>query len=296
MGEIMKKRLIISVLFALTLSLSLFVFSACHTVYANERVDATLLFFDDFDTLDTDVWNIHNELRKGGYWADDQAYVKDGNLVLNIEKKDDGNYYMGAIDTKDKYETRFGYFEARCFLPKASGIWSAFWIMPQSMEEGRHSSDVNLVGAEIDIMESPYYNPKFPLPKNKETYQCAVHVGDYGKHYRHAQRFINTTTARRYSKAKISIYDDWHTYGLHWTDKFYRFYFDRQLVYEIKNKKLVSTKQDGYLFLSIEVGGTNGNAGKPPFIYANGLSKNQKDAFPNQFLVDYVAVYDACPF
>lgn len=292
MREIMNKRIVFAVLIVLILALSCSFFVGC-----DDKDKATLLFYDDFNgELDTSVWNVHHELRKGGYWDKEQAFTKDGNLVLRTVQKEDGKFYTGAIDTMNNYETHFGYFEAKVFLPKASGIWSAFWLMPQGMLNGNPTSDVSVCGAEIDIMESPYYNPiglDGVMPTDKGTYQCAVHVGDYGKNYLKKEQFVNSDRA---NGVDVNIYDGWHTFGLEWTSEYYRFYFDRQLVCEITDKKYISTVQDDYLFLSVEIGGSNGEAAKPAFLFANGVDKNPDGTFPIDFLVDYVAVYSKRPF
>ena len=54
--------------------------------------------------------------------------------------------------------------------------------------------------------------------------------------------------------------------------------------------------QDDYLFLSVEVGGKNGNAAKPDFVFAKSVFDNPEGTFPVDFLVDYVAVYTQRPF
>ncbi len=303
----MKKNVTTAVLLIVALVLVCSFFTACDdNDIAMRAVDADnteyRIFFDDFDgELDQTVWNVHHELRRGGYWDKEQAFTENGNLVLRTVQKDDGKYYMGAIDTMNKFETHFGYFEARCYLPKASGIWSAFWLMAQSM--GAHTNDVDVAGAEIDIMESPYYNPLTSkltekiMPSDKDTYQCAVHIGDYDtggdNTYIKQEQFINSNMVKG---VDVAIYDDWHTFGLDWTQDHYRFYLDRQLVFEITDKKYISTIHDDYLFLSIEIGGSDGEAAKPDFFFANSVSENPDGTFPIDFLVDYVAVYSKCPF
>ena len=297
----MHKKIILAAAIALIAILSLSFFTACD----DEEVQARAIdldnaqyriFFDDFDgELDTTVWNTLHERRKGGYWDKDQVLTENGNLVIRTVEKD-GTFYTGAVDSMNKKELLFGYFEARCYLPKASGIWSAFWLMPQGMMYDSPTSDVNVCGAEIDIMESPYFNPVNNLLSKQlvenETYQCAVHVGDYKKNYIKKEQFINTQTA----KTQIDIYDDWHTFGLDWSEDYYRFYFDRKLVFEITDKKYISTVEKDYLFLSVEVGGKGGVAQKPDFFFANSVFENPEGTFPVDFLVDYVAVYSKCPF
>ena len=286
----MNKKIVLAVLLVLVLTLSCSFFVAC-----NDKEN--LVFFDDFNgELDTTYWNVHHELRRGGYWDKDQAFTKDGNLVLRTVQKEDGKFYMGAIDTMNKFETHFGYFEAKVLLPKASGIWAAFWLMPQGMMSGNPTSDVSITGAEIDIIESPYYNPiglNGVMPTDKDTYQCAVHVGDYGDNYLKKETFVNSD---KVSGVDVNIYDGWHSFGLDWTSEYYRFYYDRQLVFEITDKKYISTVTKDYLFLSIEIGGKNGEAAKPDFLFANSVFENPEGTFPIDFLVDYVAVYSKRPF
>ena len=299
----MNKKIVLAVLLVLVLTLSCSFFVACNDKTPENLRDVDKdsteyrVFFDDFNgELDTTYWNVHHELRRGGYWDKDQAFTKDGNLVLRTVQKEDGKFYMGAIDTMNKFETHFGYFEAKVLLPKASGIWAAFWLMPQGMMSGNPTSDVSITGAEIDIMESPYYNPvglNGVMPTDKDTYQCAVHVGDYGANYLKKETFVNSD---KVSGVDVNIYDGWHSFGLDWTSEYYRFYYDRQLVFEITDKKYISTVTKDYLFLSIEIGGKNGEAAKPDFLFANSVFENPEGTFPIDFLVDYVAVYSKRPF
>ena len=196
----MHKKIILAAAIALIAILSLSFFTACDDEEVQARaidLDSAQyrIFFDDFDgELDTTVWNTLHERRKGGYWDKDQVLTENGNLVIRTVEKD-GTFYTGAVDSMNKKELLFGYFEARCYLPKASGIWSAFWLMPQGMMYDAPTSDVNVCGAEIDIMESPYFNPVNNLLSKQlienETYQCAVHVGDYKKNYIKKEQFIN---------------------------------------------------------------------------------------------------------
>ena len=95
----------------------------------------TQVFKEDFDgdSLNTDVWTHYRQgVRKGGYWDKDQASLRDGCLVIRSEYKEDGRFgagfYTDRIDTRRKYEQTYGYFECRCILPAAEGLWSAFWL------------------------------------------------------------------------------------------------------------------------------------------------------------------------
>ena len=273
----MKKGISIVAILMLAISLSL-CFVACDKTPSGETPEVRgftdkdnqyLVLYDDFDAteINSELWNVYGKdkgntphIRRGAYWDPRQVFTENNALVIRTQKREDGYFYTGAIDSHNKFEKGYGYYEARCKLPKASGLWSAFWLMSKQMEEGTApgTSDVNLTGAEIDIMESPYYI-------NGETnsmYQYNVHVGDYGNNYLMYSDFIKghgPVNLVNYSSAigseeDVSLYEDWHTYALEWTETYYKFYIDRILVGTITDMSYISPLQ-GFLFLSIEVDG-----------------------------------------
>ena len=137
-----------------------------------------LVWSDEFegDTLDKSKWTYiwWETERKGGYWQEDMVEVKDGNLVITADYcdqakenyhydkwKDQINFkeykpgwYTGAISSVNIYEQKYGYFEVRCKIPAAYGLWSAFWMMNDKVEDVDGSGQD---GTEVDIFESFYY-------------------------------------------------------------------------------------------------------------------------------------------
>ncbi|MBQ2117355.1 MAG: carbohydrate binding domain-containing protein, partial [Lachnospiraceae bacterium] len=116
-----------------------------------------LMWEDNFGgkSLNSEDWNVelhepgwvNNELQK---YVDskDNIYVKDGMLVIQALKTDDG-YTSGRVNTQNKHDYKYGRFEARAKVPSGQGFLPAFWMMP---------TDENLYGqwpkcGEIDIME-----------------------------------------------------------------------------------------------------------------------------------------------
>jgi len=108
---------------------------------------------DDFegDSIDATRWRVglNDPLRRAGYYVKDLAFVEDSNLIIRTEYRENGEYGKGwytswvesgitrghtsaslGSEEYKGYATKYGYFEARCKTPKASGIWSAFWMMP----------------------------------------------------------------------------------------------------------------------------------------------------------------------
>lgn len=139
-----RKSLALFILAVFIVTTSIFVFSACGGE-AKEGNGAKLLFFDDFDSFNTEVWNVYTAkteidegwgpedgIRRGGYWDKGQVFTENGNLVIRTEIRD-GVAYTGAIDSDNKLEMHYGYYETRCKVPQAPGIWSAFWIFCDEM-------------------------------------------------------------------------------------------------------------------------------------------------------------------
>lgn len=293
----MKKKLLCGLIAALILTFALSTLVGCDK--KSTKPDDNLIFFDDFNTLNTNIWNIHspaddeyegygniNGIRRGGYWDRKQVFTQDGNLVIRTEQRD-GKYYTGAIDSYGKYERHFGYYETRCYFPEAYGIWSAFWIMCKGLVENP-STDAKVSGAEIDIVESPYYMPEEDL----QFYQCAVHTGGYGEGYSSVEylSFLNPNAGR-------SFYGDWHTFAVDWQEDYYRFYADDVLIIEMTGNYTGGISNvDGYLYLSVEIGGNDGIADNTPFFAApHKIQDNADGTLPVDFLVDYVKIYKQKP-
>ena len=241
-----------------------------------------LVFADEFDgdALNTDVWNIHNfeGVRKGGYWTMDQASVRDGNLVIRTEYKEDGKFgsgwYTCGLETRGRFEHKYGYYECRCILPKGQGLWSAFWLMnPNVNNINGHARE----GAELDIFESPYY----VLPgRSSHIVTSNIHYNGYELETKYRNVVI--------SMLDNDPYENYNTYGLLWTPDEYIFYVNG---HEVGRSDFggVSEKEE-FLILSCEV---DGAAATPTFGWSGYVERNGRDSFCAEFLVDYVRVYDA---
>jgi len=98
----------------------------------------------DGDSIDLKRWNIYTEkewhLGASNHYSKDNVIVKDGKLVLRLEKKKGhhndnpdyvaNDYATGYADTFGKWTQRYGYYEARVKLPTAPNMFPAFWLMP----------------------------------------------------------------------------------------------------------------------------------------------------------------------
>ena len=239
----------------------------------------TLKLCDDFDgdSLNPGIWSdFAGKPRKGGYWSKEQAFVKDGNLIIRTEKKQDGSfgpgYYSMGINTMGVFEQRYGYFECRCILPPAQGLWSSFWL---------HCSNASTVtgtgetGTEIDVYESPYYYLGAHC-RNKIT--SNLHYNGYEAETKYSNVGIYAV--------KGDPYKEFNTYGLLWNEDEYIFYING--VETGRSKFGGVSKVPEYLRLSVEVDGADS---LPSLGWSGRIDWNDPGKLPSDFIVDYVKVY-----
>lgn len=240
----------------------------------------TLVFEDDFDgdELNSDIWNHYRQgVRKGGYWNEKQTFLRDGNLVIKTSYEKYGpegaGYYCDRVDTRKAYRQKYGYFECRCILPAAQGLWSAFWL---SNEDVSKDGEPGTSGTEIDVFESPlWYRGLHNSDNNMIT--SNLHCGGYGI----KTKYKNVTI----SKA-INPYTEYNTYGLEWNEDEYIFYING--VETGRSKFGGVSKAAEYIILSCEIDGVDG---KPFYGWSGNIKNNKNGELPAEFVVDYVRAY-----
>lgn len=255
-----------------------------------------LVWSDEFDgtELDRTKWQYPwwETERKGGYWHEDMVDVKDGNLVITTAYMSEplDNYYdeiwgdridfdeykegwyTGCITGINTVEHLYGYFECRAILPKSTGMWSAFWMMNDKVENVDGSGKD---GTEVDIFESMYY--KDVSWGAGDAVVSGIHYDGYGadhKGYSIGKWFANNP------------YEEYNTYGLEWNENEYIFYINGVETGRLSTGGVSQNPE--YLLLSCEVAGENGVANAD----RHGTGKiSMKPGDTAEFIVDYVRVY-----
>jgi beta-glucanase (GH16 family) len=208
-----------------------------------------LVFEDNFDgtTLDQSKWsynypwgNTHNHR---AYMADSMVTVKDGLLTIKaINKRHPQapagtdrypnfgylsfDYTSGAVHTKGKFETTYGYIEGRFKVPSTQGTWPAFWTL-------------NADGAwppEIDILE---------IPDDRRVHHYYYH---YGSDWQNERSFGSTHTGPDKSQG-------FHTYGVEWGPTYLKFYFNGQLLNSYTNRSEAAQGKNMYLLINLAIDG-----------------------------------------
>ena len=260
--------------------------------------DFELVWSDEFDgdKLDKSKWtyNWWEVERKGGYWHEDMVSVKDGNLVISAQYFDEplenyhydkwhdkinfdeykAGWYTGSISTINLYEQKYGYFEVRCKLPAAYGLWSAFWMMNGEVENVDGSGQD---GTEVDIFESFYYKDHW---WGNDCVVSGIHYDGYGEG--HKGDSIGKTFIEN------DPYTEYNTYGLEWNENEYIFYLNGVETGRLSTGGVSQNPE--YLLLTVEFSGENGVASGDRH-GAGDINKTPDKNWPAEFVVDYVRCY-----
>ncbi|MGN0538763.1 MAG: family 16 glycosylhydrolase [Candidatus Fimenecus sp.] len=284
-----------------------------------------LTFEDNFEFFDKTKWKVNTSIDKGNpelngirrdcFYAidDDILFVKDGKLYIRTMWKNGElgeGWYSAMLETSQAVHNEYalsenykgfsqvrGYFEVRCKVSKAVGIWSAFWLMPDN-DIAFSDKDIQFSGedgVEIDVMESPHAYRWAQRNKNQNIH--VIHADGYD------DRLKSVSSPSFYVP---NMYGDFHTYGVMWDEDKYSFYIDGYKTWETehiyKGKKMGICKVPEYLLLSTEVAGTfengvhypglvkNGKNGKWEKFWCGNPDKNDKSK-AYDFIIDYVKCY-----
>ena len=171
-------------------------------------------------------------------------------------------YTSASINTLGKVGWKYGRIEVKAKLPHGGGIWPAIWMM------GTNRTEVGWPKCgEIDIMEFIGNQPK----------------DIYGTmHYPDPNSKANKSNGNKVVAENLE--DDFHVYAIEWNEKTIDIYFDnnKYLSFPVDSAGLGDDnpfRKPFYLLLNLAMG-------------ANWPGPIDDSVLPQQFLVDYVRVYE----
>jgi beta-glucanase (GH16 family) len=234
--------------------------------------DWKLIWSDDFNggTIDRTKWNLRNNEGRDvdlgcNTNSPKNSFVGGGNLTIRALREtavcssQTRQYTQGYLDTIGKHSWTYGKFEMRAKSPNkpdsSKGLWPAFWLRPEDGGNG-----------EIDVTE---------LPGGKDLHARST-----------AGIFYDYSPVKQDARLALPAggypADGFHTYTTEWTADSLKWYIDGKLLWT-RDKSTTAWYDKVFhkpynIRLNFQVGGWLGNP-------------DATTAFPADFVVDYVRVY-----
>ncbi|GAB4515599.1 MAG: glycoside hydrolase family 16 protein [Allomuricauda sp.] len=275
MNNIIKHKKVMAKYLPLLLSVFLISMVGCETDDQQTVARFTeLTLSEEFDTdgqPNPSIWGYEIGTGENGwgnqelqYYTDrsDNVTVQNGVLLITArEESFEGSAYTSArLITKDKFEQRYGRFEARIRLPYGQGIWPAFWMLGADIDENPWPG-----AGEIDIMEYRGQEPTVLIG--------SMHGPGYS---------AGEAISKEYELTNDRFDTGFHIFGIEWGPEYVNFYVDDVLYNQITPEDVPGPwvfNKPFYILMNVAVGGTF--VGSP----------DEETVFPQTMLVDYVRVY-----
>ncbi len=245
-----------------------------------------LIWQDEFEyhgKPNTEKWNFEKgfirNLEKQYYTTRRKNIrVKDGKLIITARKEKYRNrnykadspnwkYYThfadftsASINTKGKFEVRYGRIDVRAKLPEGDGVWPAIWMLGADFDEVGWPNT-----GEIDIMEH--------VGKVPDEIHGTVHFPSNN---------INGYDSQAAVKKIKNAAADFHIYSIDWNEEKIDFLIDNEVYHSFQISEAGAEnnpfRKPFYLIINLALGG-------------NWAGEIDPEIFPQQFVIDYVRVF-----
>lgn len=250
---------------------------------------------DGEDKVDESKWKY--DIGGGGWgnrelqiYRPENNIVKDGKLIIKTEFKYDEDaeqnvddtYYSGRMNTKGKFDFKYGYLQFRAKQAKGVGTWTAGWAL-----------GVNKVWpncGEIDVFETTSAKAKTMIP---QSLHCKKFNGMSG------------AAANKHFDTKVmTATKAYHTYGVIWTDHDITFTIDGVATgnynpdtFVIDGRGVDDASvwpycQPFYLIVNCAIGGVLGGTVSPEYwTKEGGLDPDGYQKYVDYLYYDWIRVY-----
>jgi len=192
----------------------------------------------------------------------------EGHLAITAREEEyEGQPYTSArIKTKDLFERAYGRFEARIKLPVGQGLWPAFWLLGNDIDEVYWPAC-----GEIDIMEYRGQEPR------------VLHGTIHGPGYAG-----DASIGAQHTLAQGGFHLGFHVFAVEWSGNEIVWEVDGYVYHRARPSDLPAGApwvfdHPFFIILNLAVGGRW--VGPP----------DESTEFPQVMLVDYVRVYASIP-
>jgi beta-glucanase (GH16 family) len=287
--------------FALLFTGVILIFSACNEDEKQTVVTKfNLVMADEFDvngspnpalwTFDVgrgplnDGWG-NKELQ---FYRPENAIVQNGYLIITAKSESFGgvNFTSARLKTRNKFEQKYGRFEARIKLPLGKGMFPAFWMLGNNYCE---SPAFDAAGTVICDSKNPSFEAGNILWPQCGEIDIMEYLGNkptevFGTI--HGPGFAgDKSISKKYNLTNDRFDTDFHIFGIEWTENYINWYVDDVLYSQITRDKVEKAggkwvfDNSFFMLLNLAVGGNL--PGSP----------DTNTTLPQRMLVDYVRVY-----
>jgi beta-glucanase (GH16 family) len=202
--------------------------------------DWEMTFSDEFNDTEIDgsKWWVLNSSRSRNprpglgitqwFWRPQNTWEEDGNLVLRVQKFNENTMTCGSVNSNNRFEKAFGYYETRIKVAQADkGTHTAFWF------NGDNQGNIDGTGrdgAEVDVFESAW-------------------TGDYTKSVIHIDGYASAHESNTIRYETPGLHEGFHTFGLLWTPDALKIYYDGELKVTYSDPKWIP-QVPHYIWLS----------------------------------------------
>lgn len=272
----------------------------------DDSAEYKLVWNDEFDKdcLDLKKWSANT----CGTWNEDHAYTyespywrfKDSVATLSMTKfekeNEKGKLYLDAYSfvTSDTMNFQYGYIEMRAKVPFfGKGEFPAFWLLSSQAVLARRQSDYNIRKnrIEIDIFEN--FGSKRTIVPNLHKYENIPN--GWHSQLSGIDHGASVSGTKSYKFPENAEPNDWHTYGMLWTENLISFSVDGEFYYTYDLSQNFGKIEDTDCFhqpvaviISNQIFSENW-CKINDFAKANGPAA--PEIFPLDYSVDYVRLY-----
>ncbi len=208
------------------------------TPFGQDASKYKLTFSDEFDSLNSSLWNDHMWYEKSN--PTKNYAVEDGKLKIWPQRDASGKFFNRTLDTDGNYYQTYGYFEIEAKLPVGKGTWPAFWLF----------NHINERRPEMDVMEA-YAGGEAPWGfkdsngvAHPQAYAPTVWKGDK------EGQLVDT---RQYDTG-TDLSAGFHKYAVKWEPNKQTYYFDGKEVLVVNT----TFNDPMYLMLDLWYGSASG--------------------------------------
>jgi len=177
----------------------------------------------------------------------------------------------GSVNTKGSFDYTYGRLEIRARMPRGDWLWPGLWLMPSNSIYGGWPND-----GEIDLIETrgnaPGYMAQGGNPAGRDVVLSTLHV------------MGNVFWKSQGKGTGIDWTEDYHTFGMYWSDEEFYSYYLGENDEEIK-----------MIDLSKQNGGYKNGFGRDPYGYNATTDNSINNIYRSNLTPPKVGVYDDAP-